>query len=277
MTILSNIFGKNRFALTAIVLSLGLLSACASQDPLVQIERSPEDLYNIALNEATNGDVGQASELFDEVERQHPYSKWATQAQLMSAWSLYQSNDYEAAIGALQRFIDLNPAHEDVDYAFYLRAMSYYEQIVDVERDAGKTSKAKEAFEALISRFPQSTYSRDGQLKLDLTESHLAGKEMAVGRFYLKRQHYDAAIRRFNAVVVNYDTTNQVPEALYRMVEGYLALGILDEANRTGAVLKYNYPNSIWTERMLRLIDNPEVRYEPAMFERFLDRATNLF
>ncbi|MCE2516855.1 MAG: outer membrane protein assembly factor BamD [Alphaproteobacteria bacterium] len=254
-----------------------VLGACAADDSLVQIERSAEELYNIAMDEATTGEIKLAPEKFDEVERQHPYSKWATRAQLMSAWALYQSNNYAAAIPALDRCIELNPAHEDVDYAFYLKAMSYYEQIVDVERDAGMTLKAREAFEALLKRFPDSEYSRDGQLKYDLTNSHLAGKEMAVGRFYVKREHYAAAIRRFSTVVRDYDTSNQVPEALYRIVEAYLALGIDEEATRAGAVLKYNYPDSIWTARMLRLIDDPETNHEPALFEQFLDRAINLF
>jgi outer membrane protein assembly factor BamD len=259
------------------VIGLCLIGACANQDSLQQVERSAEELYTDALNQATDGDIDLASEMFDEVERQHPYSKWATEAQLMSAWALYQSNNYDAAINALDRFVELNPAHESVDYAFYLKAVSYYEQIVDVERDAGKTLQAKEAFEALLKRFPNSEYSRDGQLKLDLTKSHLAGKEMAVGRFYLAREHYTAAIRRFTAVITTFDTTNQVPEALYRITEAYLALGIDDEAKRAGAVLQYNYPDSIWTERMLRLIDDPETNHDPALFERFMDRVTNLF
>ena len=234
------------------------VGCAASDDSQVQIERSAEELYNIALDTATNGDIDEASALFDEVERQHPYSRWATRSQLMSAWALYQSNNYDAAVAALERFIELNPAHENVDYAYYLRAMSYYEQIVDVERDAGMTSLAQDAFEALLNRFPNSQYSRDGQLKLDLTRSHLAGKEMAVGRFYMQRQHYDAALRRFNTVIQDYETSNQVPEALYRMVESYLALGLDEEAERSGAVLRYNFPDSIWTARMAQIIQNPE-------------------
>ena len=283
MNIFKFIFGNNRqiarpgINLLAAVLTLGMLSACASDEGFEQVDRSAEELYNIALNEATNGEMSKAPELFDEVERQHPYSKWATRAQLMSAWALYENNDYEAAVGALERFVELNPAHEDVDYAFYLKAMSYYEQIVDVERDAGRTLQAKEAFEALLKRFPDSTYSRDGQLKLDLTKSHLAGKEMAVGRFYLKRGHYDAALRRFSTVISDFETSNQIPEALYRMVEAFLALGIDEEAERAGAVLQYNYPTSIWTERMLRLIDDPETNHDPALLEQILDRAKNLF
>lgn len=253
------------------------IAGCAETHENVQIEMTAEQLYTIALNTATSGDIQEAPAQFDEVERQHPYSKWATQSQLMSAWSLYQGNNYEAAILALDRFIELNPAHDDIDYAYYLKAMSYYEQIVDVERDAGMTVLAKQSFEALLKRFPNSEYSRDGQLKLDLTNSHLAGKQMAVGRFYMQREHYDSALRRFSNVIETYQTSNQVPEALYRMVESYLALGLDTEAERTGAVLKFNFPESIWTKRMVRLIGDPETDHEPGLFKSLYERATEIF
>ena len=255
-----------------------ILAGCASgQDDLEQVERPAEELYNEALDTAVNGDPHKAAPLFDEVERQHPYSMWATRSQLMAAWALYQSNDYGAAIAALNRFIELNPAHPDVDYAYYLRGQSYYEQIVDVERDASMTVEAKLAFEALLNRFPNSTYARDAQLKIDLTLSHLAGKEMAVGRFYLKAGHYDAALRRFAKVIDEYETSNQVPEALYRMVEGYLALGLDIEAERSAAVLQYNFPTSVWTERMAYLIENPSEDYNPSLLRSIYGRATSWF
>ena len=271
------IFTKTQLRITVLAALLALAGCADNNAPEVQIERSAEDLYNIALDTATTGDISAASPLFDEVERQHPYSKWATRSQLMSAWSLYQANNYEAAVIALDRFIELNPAHENVDYAYYLKGMSYYERIVDVERDAGMTELAQDAFEALLKRFPNSQYSRDGQLKLDLTTSHLAGKEMAVGRFYMGREHYDAAIRRYTKVIENFQTSNQVPEALYRIVESYLALGLDTEAERTGAVLRYNYPESIWTKRMIRLIGNPDIDHEPGLFTILAKRATEIF
>jgi outer membrane protein assembly factor BamD len=255
-----------------------ILAGCASgEDSLEQVERPAEELYNEALDTAINGDPLKAAPLFDEVERQHPYSIWATRSQLMAAWALYQSNDYGSAIAALNRFIELNPAHPDVDYAYYLRGQSYYEQIVDVERDASMTVEAKLAFEALLNRFPNSKYARDAQLKVDLTLSHLAGKEMAVGRFYLKAGHYDAALRRFAKVIEEYETSNQVPEALYRMVEGYLALGLDNEAERSAAVLQYNFPSSIWTERMAYLIENPSEDYDPSLLRSLYGRATSWF
>ena len=249
---------------TLCLLSLtSLLVACSSNDEpaslLVQEEKPVEELYNDALDTALNGSPKAAAPKFEEVERQHPYSKWATQAQVMAAWAFYEDNQYPRAIAALDRFIELNPAGGELtEYAYYLRALSYYEQIVDVERDAAMTRNARDAFEDLLRRYPQGTYARDSQLKLDLTRAHLAGKEMAVGRFYLEQGHYGAAITRFNVVVRDFDNTNQVPEALYRLIESYLSLGLRDEAVRVLQVAEYNYPDSIWTQRSITLVDDPD-------------------
>ena len=266
--------GTGRAALAALALGL---AACASGQEVPPEDRSAEELYNQALEQVGAANHAAAAPLFDEVERQHPYSRLATQAQLMSAWSLYEANNYPAAIGALDRFIELNPAHPDVDYALYLKAQSYYEQIVDVERDAGMTVLAKESFEALLNRFPESRYARDARLKVDLTLSHLAGKQMSVGRFYLERGHYDAALRRFNRVVADYDRSNQAPEALYRMVEAYLALGLDGEAERSGAVLSHNFPDSVWTRRMLALVGDPLANHDPGFIERLFGKAGSPF
>ena len=267
--------GPARAALAALVLGL---AACSSDPDLPPDEsRSAEELYNAALEEVSSGTHDKAATLFDEVERQHPYSRLATRSQLMSAWALYEANSYPAAVSALDRFVELNPAHPDVDYALYLKAQCYYEQIVDVERDAGMTVLAKESFEALLNRFPQSRYARDARLKVDLTLSHLAGKEMAVGRFYLQRGHYDAALRRFAVVVRDYDQSNQTPEALFRMVEAYLALGLDIEAERSAAVLQYNYSDSVWTERMLTLVEDPLANHDPGFLQSLVDKAGSLF
>jgi len=171
----------------------------------------------------------------------------------------------------------LNPADPMVDYAYYLKALCYYEQIVDVERDAEMTKMALAAFEELIRRFPNGQYSRDAQLKVDLTKSHLAGKEMAVGRFYQSREFYTAAIRRFKTVIKQYDTTNQVPEALYRLGESYLALGLVDETERFYAVAEYNYPDSVWTSRLNSLRADPEKPPAPGLFERSINSITAIF
>ena len=164
-----------------------------------------------------------------------------------------------------------------MEYAYYLKALCFYEQIVDVERDAEMTKLALNAFEELVRRFPNSDYARDGQLKIDLTKSHLAGKEMTVGRFYLKREQYVAALRRFDTVVKNYNSSNQVPEALYRKAEAYLALGLIDQSERVYEVAKYNYPNSIWTERISGLRQNPETPAAPSIMRRSVDLITDIF
>ena len=254
------------------------IGACSSATVVEeQIEQPVEVFYNDALDTVLNESPEKAAPKFEEVERQHPYSALAVRAQVMAAWSFYQANDYVRAVNALDRFVELNPASEFVEYAYYLKALSYYEQIVDVERDAAMTMLAMQAFEELVRRFPQGTYSRDAQLKIDLTRSHLAGKEMAVGRYYLNNQFYSAALRRFQIVIDNYDTTNQVPEALHRSAEAYLALGLIEEAGRIRQVAVYNYPNSIWTERLAALIADPEKPAPKGVLKRSFDAVTSIF
>jgi outer membrane protein assembly factor BamD len=200
----------------------------------------------LALDAMQAGDYDEAARLFDEVERQHPYSEWASKAQLMAAYAFYQKNSYDEAVNALDRFIELHPGSPDVAYAYYLKAISYYEQISDVGRDQKATSDALNALEELVRRFPDSKYSRDAQLKIDLALDHLAGKHMEIGRFYQDRSEYLAAINRFRTVIERYQTTTHVPEALHRLVESYLAMGIVDEAKSTAAVLGHNFPGSEW-------------------------------
>ena len=262
-----------------LLLATSLLTAACSSNPdtLDQVEQPVETLYNAALNEALAGNTKAAAPKFEEVERQHPYSQLAIRAQIMAAWSFYQSNNYVRAISSLDRFVELNPADEMVDYAYYLKALSYYEQIVDVERDAEMTQLALYAFEELIRRFPNSVYARDGQLKIDLAKSHLAGKQMAVGRFYLKTRHYNAAIKRFNKVVKDYDTSNQVPEALYRLGETYLSLGLDDQSERALELAAYNYPDSIWTKRLSAIIVNPQKLVRKSIFKNSINTITNIF
>lgn len=238
---------KNRALLAFMLVFLLALAACsADEQGLNYTERPVEELYNQAVDSALEGDYKTAAPLFDEVERQHPYSVWATQAQIMAAYSLYQNNKYDEAINALDRFIQLNPSNQNVDYAYYLKGLSYYEQIVDVGRDQKLTRNAMDTLQELVQRFPESQYSRDALLKLDLTRNHLAGKEMEIGRFYLNRGKYLAAINRFKRVVAEYDTTDQVPEALHRLTEAYSSLGLHEQAERAAATLGYNYPGSEW-------------------------------
>jgi outer membrane protein assembly factor BamD len=246
----------------ALLAALLLLGACASdEDPNAEFaDRSVDDLYNAAQDLMAEGSYKRAAAAFEEVERQHPYSQWATRAQMMSAFAYYQANEYDEAIAAAQRFIELHPGNEDVPYAYYLVGMCYYEQISDVGRDQEMTQKALESFGELIRRFPNTDYSRDAQLKIDLARDHLAGKEMEIGRYYLTRQEYIAAINRFRSVVETYQTTTHVPEALHRLTEAYLALGVREEAQQAAAVLGYNYPGNVWYERSYDLLEGDGLR-----------------
>lgn len=222
-----------------------LLNACSSTDE-PYVERPVDVLYNEAMDNLEAGDDKKAAKLFDEVERQHPYSSWATKAQLMAAYSHYRANEYDEAVAAADRFIELHPANPDVPYAYYLKGLSYYERISDIHRDQEMTEQAKKVFEEVVARFPDSEYARDARLKIDLCNDHLAGKEMVVGRYYLKRGYYLAAINRFKAVVDQYQSTTHTPEALLRLTEAYSALGIDGEARKSAAVLGYNFPQTEW-------------------------------
>lgn len=224
------------------------------------VERPVEEIYNLGLKELQNGRYFQAAEQFDEVERQHPYSVWARRSMLMAAYANYQINEYDKAILAAQRFISLHPGNRDVAYAYYLVAVSYYEQISDVGRDQKMTAEALRALTEVVRRFPASDYARDARLKIDLTNDHLAGKEMEIGRYYLKQKEYLAAINRFRAVVEAYQTTTHVPEALHRLTECYVALGIIEEAQSAAAVLGHNYPGSEWYQDSYALLTGHDAR-----------------
>jgi len=251
-----------RFRNLLAALALAAIAGCSSADETPYVDRPVEQIYNEAYDAALKGEFKKAAPLFDEVERQHPYSVWATQAQLMAAYALYQANKYTEAVNSLDRFIQLNPSNPNVDYAYYLKGLCYYEQIVDVGRDQKLTKDALESFEEVTKRFPGSKYTRDAKLKIDLTRNHLAGKEMAIGRWYLQSGQPLAAINRFQRVIEQYDTTDQVPEALLRLTEAYVALGLKEEARRTAAVLGFNYPGSEWYEDAYALATAGQARAE---------------
>lgn len=269
------------------VLTLPLLAAaCADSGPSAWdgrsatlgvrpelAEQSPDDLYAAGIEALRSDNYARAVELFDAVEREHPYSTWATNAKLMAAYGEYMRNRYTEAIGALDRFIQLHPAHRDIAYAYYLRALCHYEQIADVQRDQSMTELALASLQEVANRFPNTPYARDARLKMDLARDHLAGREMNVGRFYQSRQLYAAAIGRFRRVVEDYQTTNHVPEALHRLTEIYLSLGLIEEARRTASVLGHNFPGSPWYQDSYALLVDGAGSAEPAERPGFFSRA----
>jgi outer membrane protein assembly factor BamD len=231
--------------LGAIALSF---SGCgSSEENTKQASTGPvEELYNNGVDALSARRFTTAADQFNAVEQNYPYSTWAVNAQLMSSYSLYLQNKYTEALGTLDRFIQLHPAHRDIAYAYYLRALCYYEQIADIQRDQKGTEEAMNALREVATRFPDTAYARDAKLKIDLCFDHLAGKEMEIGRFYQRQHLYEAAIGRFQRVVDDFQTTNHAPEALARLTEVYLALGLKDQARKSAAVLGYNYPGSEW-------------------------------
>jgi len=234
-----------------LILCAGLIvftAACSGNDDkfLVEEEVPLGPVYNEALLLLDEGKFKEAARKFDEVDRQHPYSQWARKAMIMSAYARYRARDYEEAIQSSKRYLALHPGSEDAAYAQFLIAQSYYEQIPDVTRDQTLTERALEAFREVSRRYPESKYARDSQTKLSEARNQLAGKEMEVGRYYLKRANYVAALNRFKKVVTDYQTTSHVEEALMRLTETYMAMGIASEAQTAAAILGHNYPESEW-------------------------------
>lgn len=242
---------------------------------LPYVERPAETIYAEAFERMDRNQYEIAAAMFDEVERQHPYSEWARRSMLMAAFANYQANNYEEAISDAQRFISLHPGNRNAPYAYYLVAICYFEQIMDVGRDQAATRQALDALEQVVRRYPESRYATDARLKIDMTRDHLAGKEMSVGRWYLRRNYHLAAINRFRNVLQEYGTTSHVPEALHRLVESYVALGIDEEARQVASVLGYNFPGSEWyqdsydllTREGITLEVDPE-RQDPSYIER---------
>ena len=234
--------------LVAAVLSVGLLAGCGGRggDVPESLENfTAEEIYKRGEYELENSSKPKdAVKYFTEVERLYPYSDWAKRALIMQAYSYHRARDYEEARGAAQRFIDTYPGDQDAAYAKYLLALSYYDQIDEVGRDQGLTFQALQSLREVIEQYPDTEYARSSILKFDLAFDHLAAKEMEIGRYYLKRGHYTAAINRFRVVVEDYQTTTHTPEALMRLVEAYLALGLTDQAQTAGAILGHNFKSS---------------------------------
>ena len=249
---------RSRALSLALIAALALpIAGCArnrTRTDLPYVARDVGTLYTAAKNRLDQHRYKEAALLFDEVERQHPYSIWARRAQLMSAFSYYLGRDYTQSIQSAQRFISVHPGNRDAPYAYYLIALGYYEQIQDVTRDQKITRQALDALGELMRRYPNSRYAADARLKVDLVNDHLAGKEMEIGRFYEDRHQWLAASMRFRTVVDKYQTTSHTPEALLRLTETYLALGVRPEAERAAAVLGANYPGSDWYNRAYKLM-----------------------
>ncbi len=244
-------------ALIAALVVIVPLSGCARSGPkrdTSYVARDVDTLYTTAKDRLDRGQFKLAALLFDETERQHPYSVWARRAQLMSAFSYYMAKDFTESTNSAQRFLSIHPGNRDAPYAYYLIALNYYEQITDVTRDQRITQQALDAMGELIRRYPGTRYAADARLKVDLIRDHLAGKEMEIGRFYERRALWLAAVIRFRTVVDKYDSTSHTPEALMRLTEAYLALGIPEEAKKAAAVLGTNYPGSKWYERAYQLM-----------------------
>lgn len=252
------------------------LAACSSstKEEDIVIEGSVEDLYNRASDLMDSENYKEAARFYNEVDRQHPYSTWASRAQLMAAYSYYKEREYETAIVALNRFIRLHPGHRDIAYAYYLRSLSHFEQVRDVKRDQTPADEAYKAFEEVVKRFPESRYAQDARNKMVLVQDHLAGHEMEVGRWYQRRAQYLAAVNRFQTVVSKYQTSRQVPEALHRMAESYTALGLTDEARRVASVLGHNYPSSEWYFDSYELVEKKPIDRPPTAGNRNFFRRT---
>lgn len=265
---------RSRAGGVSLLLAAGLaLAACSSDDSLVDDTRPAQDIFAEAEALANDGDFTEAAEGFDDVERLYPYSTLAKTAMIRSAESYYRGQKYDEARLAAQRYLEFYPSDQDAAYAQYIVALSYYDQISDVGRDQGDTIRARQALREVLERYPNSPYARDARLKRDLTLDNLAGKEMQIGRYYLGRGHYIAAINRFRTVVEDYNTTSQTPEALHRLTESYLGLGVTREAQNSAAVLGYNFPGSPWYEDSYALLTGerlgPEIDPESWLSRNF--------
>jgi outer membrane protein assembly factor BamD len=244
--------GARFFGTMALVAAL---AACGGPQEVPLETLTAEDIYKRGEYELeTRPKAEQAIRYFSEVERLYPYSEWAKRALIMQAFAYHKAKEYEDARAAAQRFIDNYPGDEDAAYAKYLLALSYYDQIDEVGRDQGLTFQALQALREVIEQYPDSEYAKSAILKFDLAFDHLAGKEMEIGRYYLKKGHYTAAINRFRVVVQDFQNTTHTAEALHRLVESYLALGLTDEAQTAGAILGYNYQSSPFYDDSYRLL-----------------------
>ncbi len=242
---------KHVLWLWAFVLVLG---SCGTTPETAESVKTAEQLYNTGYKQLEKTSYAKAAETFEQIELEHPYSKWAVKAKLMGAYAYYKDQKYDDAVLSLDRFIKYHPGNKDIAYAYYMKGLCYYEQIVGVEKDQNNTKLALQAFRQVIARFPDTEYAQDAKVKMDLIFDHLAGQEMEIGRYYLKQKNYLSALNRFSVVVNRFQTTPQIEEALYRQVEIYKILGLNKEAEDAAKVLNHNYPDSKWNHAAQKLL-----------------------
>ena len=235
-----------------------LFSSCSDSQNNIGIgvseDKAAQEIFNSGERELIRRRYNDAAEKFKEVERLYPYSDWAKRALIMQVYSFHKDKEYENVVSAANRFIEFHPKDKDIPYAYYLIGLSYYDQVLAIGRDQKLTQEALKIFKLIIKEYPDSEYASSSQIKFDFLKNQLASKEMEVGRYYLKRSHYVSAINRFRGIIEDFSTTSQVPEALHRLVEAYLSLGLTDEAQTAGAILGYNYKSNEWYERSFELL-----------------------
>ncbi len=249
---------KNHVVFLIFALISLLFSSCSDSQNNIGIgvseDKAAEEIFNSGERELIRRRYNDAAEKFKEVERLYPYSDWAKRALIMQVYSFHKDKEYENVVSAANRFIEFHPKDKDIPYAYYLIGLSYYDQVLAIGRDQKLTQEALKIFKLIIKEYPDSEYASSSQIKFDFLKNQLASKEMEVGRYYLKRSHYVSAINRFRGIIEDFSTTSQVPEALHRLVEAYLSLGLTDEAQTAGAILGYNYKSNEWYERSFELL-----------------------
>ncbi|MEP9376843.1 outer membrane protein assembly factor BamD [Aquabacter sp. CN5-332] len=241
--------------LLGVFLVAASLAGCASdKDDIIAPDEPAEKIYNEGLTLMNKGDLTAAAKRFEDLDRTHPYSEWARKALLMDTYVYYQAGKYDEAIAAGKRYLTLHPGSADAAYANYLVASAYFDNIPDVTRDQKATRQALDALDDVIRKYPNTEYAASAKKKVEVARDQLAGKEMMIGRYYLENRNYTGAINRFKVVVTQYQTTRQVEEALFRLTEAYMALGIIGEAQTAAAVLGYNFPESSWYKDAYKLV-----------------------
>jgi outer membrane protein assembly factor BamD len=237
-----------------------LLSNCSENqvgmDDSRSEDKAAEEIFTSGEKEILRKRYGDAAEKFTEVERLYPYSDWAKRALIMQVYSFHKDQSYENVVSAANRFIEFHPNDKDVPYAYYLIGLSYYDQVLAIGRDQELAKEALRVFSLITKEYPESKYASSSQIRFNFLRDHLASKEMEVGRYYLKRYHYAPAINRFRGVIEEYSTTSQVPEALHRLAEAYLSLGLVNEAQTAGAILGFNYRSTEWYGRTFELLSS---------------------